>query len=229
MMPSERADIVRAQLHTEDGAVVAFEHEAGDGVEAEQQRVLHGDEHPALPFVDDVRVVLDIGAGWGATTVLFARRHPDARIHALEWDSNARVLLTRNVGTLANVDVHAVGADAVLGAWTAGETVERVDIVRVVADGREAEVLAGLAPHLAAVKVLYLDYSSRDARRAQATKLSDTHDLYRSIAFLDHGRSIYLRRDLAEDPAASARLLELFLASFEAARVSEDRPRPGTS
>ena len=213
-----RATTVSDDLRTEDDDVVTFEYEGGQGSRSGHEAVLRGDVHPALPFVDDVRVVVDVGAGCGAATVLFARRYPSARVHALEPDAEARTHLTRNVATHDGVRVHAVGTGPALGIWTVDEGVERVDILKVDADGHEESVLAGLATLLPAVQVVYLEYASRGARRAQSRLLSDTHELYLSLAFLDHGRSIYLRRDLADHPAAARRLLELFVASAHESR-----------
>ena len=46
--------------------------------------ILEGKTYPYLPFVDDVRTILDAGANCGAATVHLARHYPDAEIHTFE-------------------------------------------------------------------------------------------------------------------------------------------------
>jgi hypothetical protein len=162
-----------------------------------------------------VDVVVDVAAGSGATTILLARRHPGAQVHALEPDPAARARLARNVAGLDRVHVHAADPVRGLRAWVAEQGLERIDVLKVDGDAAEESVLAGIADLLPAIRVLYLEYRSRAARRAEAGLLAGTHELYRSIAFLDHGRSIYLRRDLADHPDAAGRLLEPFVENAQ--------------
>ena len=68
--------------------------------------ILEGMTYPALPFVEPVRIAMDIGANCGAMSVVLARRHPDAVIHAFEPGHEALGLLEANVGSLPNVVVH---------------------------------------------------------------------------------------------------------------------------
>jgi FkbM family methyltransferase len=220
-----REETVRDELTTEDGDSIVFEHGGDDAGRAHDESVLLGRVHPALPFVGAVDVVVDVGAGCGAATILFARRHPGARVHALETSPPRRAHLTHNVAALVGVQVHAIGAGRAPGAWARDEDLERIDILKVDADGTEDSVLVGLAPLLAEVKVLYLEYASRGARRAQARLLSETHDLYLSIASLDRGRSVYLRRDLAALPDATEHLRELFAAGLIEAQEASTSSR----
>src|SRR5262249_3109434 len=85
----------------------------------------------------------------------------------------------------------------------------RIDILKVDVEGVEVEVLTSLADLLPEVKVLYVEYDSRTARRAIAELFENTHELYCGVNFLDQGECIYLRRDLAALPAATERLREL--------------------
>jgi FkbM family methyltransferase len=71
--------------------------------------ILQGQTYPYLPFVDDVRVVFDVGANCGAASVHFARHYPDAVVHAFEPGREARSYLERNVAGLGNVIVHPIG------------------------------------------------------------------------------------------------------------------------
>jgi hypothetical protein len=65
---------------------------------------------------------------------------------------------------------------------------------------------------LPTVKVLYVEYDSRQSRRDIGRLVDDTHDLYRGAMFLDQGECIYLRRDLADTNEAREHLRHLFEA-----------------
>src|SRR5665213_2432569 len=71
--------------------------------------ILEGKTYPYLPFVEDARVVFDVGANCGATTVYLARHYPGAQIHSFEPGREARAYLERNVEAHPNVRVHPIG------------------------------------------------------------------------------------------------------------------------
>lgn len=206
--------------------------------------ILAGRTYPWLPFVDDVRVVLDVGANCGGATVYLAHHHPDAVVHAVEPAAGPRRALERNVADLPNVQVHPValadqdrrawlhhgaedssaaslhrrGADVGdgelvdvrhAGRWAAEHGIDRADVLKVSVEGSEVEVLTGLRTLLPTVKVLYVDYGSRHARRDLNRLLDGSHDVYRGHLLLESGRCVYLRHDLAELPAAGEFLLRL--------------------
>lgn len=208
-MTQERSASVTYELSTEDGSLIRFESDEGDDVRARSADVVSGKTYPHLPFVEDVRVVIDMDGGCGAAAVHFGRHHPDAQIHAFEADDDAHAHLAHNVADLANVYVHATDEALTAGAWSMAN-VDRIDVVKVDVDDARVAMLAALGDLLATVKVLYVQYGSRTARRALSELMDGTHELYRSLSFLDHGNSIYLRRDLADHPDANRRLLELF-------------------
>ena len=209
-MTPGRSASVTYELSTEDGSVITFESEEGEDVRARHGDVLSGKTYPHLPFVEDVRVAIDMDAGCGAAAIHFARHHPDAQVHAFEADDEAHAHLSRNVVDLANLHVHATDEALTAGAWSMAN-VDRVDVVKVDVDDARLATVAALGDLLATVKVLYVQYRSRTARRALEELMDGTHELYRSLSFLDHGNSIYLRRDLADHPDANRRLLELFV------------------
>jgi hypothetical protein len=95
-------------------------------------------------------------------------------------------------------------------AWAAEQGIERIDVLKLDVEGCEIRVLESLAPLLPEVKVLYVEYDSRQARRDLGRLLDDTHELFSGSMLLDQGECTYLRRDLAEGDAASNRLVELF-------------------
>lgn len=73
------------------------------------ETVLRGDTYPAIPFVDPVRVVLDVGANCGAATAFFASLYPDAVIHSFEPGAAQLRLLEHNANDFDNVRVHRFG------------------------------------------------------------------------------------------------------------------------
>src|SRR4051812_2881139 len=75
--------------------------------------ILRGKTYPYLPFVPDVRVVWDVGANCGATTVHFARHYPDAAVHSFEPGSRQWGFLERNVAGYPNVRAHRIGLHSV--------------------------------------------------------------------------------------------------------------------
>ena len=75
-------------------------------------------------------------------------------------------------------------------------------------------MLTSLVPLLPTVKVLYVEYESRHARRGIDTLLAGTHELwFSSLMALDQGEGVYVRSDLVDAPGSARRLLELFHAT----------------
>jgi hypothetical protein len=73
--------------------------------------------------------------------------------------------------------------------------------------------LASLITLLPTVKVLFVEYDSRHARRALDRLLDETHELYGGKMLLDQGECIYLRGDLANLDQATEMLGELLAAT----------------
>jgi FkbM family methyltransferase len=215
--------------------------------------ILAGKTYPFLPFVDDVRIVFDVGANCGAASVHFGRHYPNAEVHSFEPGSTPRAFLERNATRYANVQVHPIGlhsVDQVVplykgdgdtgfgsvfrrsvnleesepvqlragGAWAAEHGIGRIDVLKVDVEGCEIDVLESLAGLLPTVKVLYVEYDSRQARRDIDRMLDETHEIYRGLLLLDQGECIYLRKDLAGLDAATECLRELLQAGWN------DRP-----
>lgn len=75
--------------------------------------VIQEDEYAIEPFkkypgINDVRVILDIGACIGAFSLLCANTFKNARIVAVEPDPENFELLVKNVGHFPNVETHNV-------------------------------------------------------------------------------------------------------------------------
>lgn len=96
----------------DDGAEVDFE--CADTLVSRWvcRDILAGVTYPWIPFLRDVRVIVDAGANCGAASVYFARHCPDARLHAFEPGSLQRMILDRNVADYPNVSVHPFGLDS---------------------------------------------------------------------------------------------------------------------
>jgi FkbM family methyltransferase len=99
------------------------------------------------------------------------------------------------------------------GRWASANGIDRIDVLKVDVEGCEAEVLSSLAGLLRTVKVLYVEYNSRAARRSIDGLLTDHEFWFSSQMALDQGECIYLRADLADAPGANHRLHELYHAS----------------
>jgi FkbM family methyltransferase len=71
--------------------------------------ILQGETYLQLPFVDDVRTVVDFGANCGAATCWFAYTYPDAQVWACEPATLPFALLTENAAAFANVHAERIG------------------------------------------------------------------------------------------------------------------------
>lgn len=99
--------------------------------------------------------------------------------------------------------------------WASEHNVDRIDVLKVDVEGCEIDVLESLAPLLPSVKVIYVEYESRGARRDLARLLDATHELYVAMLMaLDQGECLYLRKDLADHAGATERLREIFTLSL---------------
>jgi FkbM family methyltransferase len=66
-------------------------------------------EYPFLSFLN-ARVILDVGANVGCTSILFAVNYPNATIYALEPAAEAYAYLQRNTAKYPNVRPFKIGA-----------------------------------------------------------------------------------------------------------------------
>jgi len=201
-----------------DGAPIDFECFDTSAARSACDAILGGKTYPFLPFVGDVQMVFDVGAGCGAATVHFARHYRDAQIHAFEPDDESRAILRRNAAEYANVRVRDDGGEPMsLSVWAKEQGLGRVDVLTVDPRLGAAEVLEGLASFLPTVKVLYIGYRSRQARRDIARFVDDSHELYTGVMFLDRGQCIYLGKDHMDFDAAKEYLRQSFIAARAAA------------
>jgi FkbM family methyltransferase len=104
---------MKVAFPSDDGSPVEFE--CADTIVSRwiSRDILAGRTYPYLPFVDDVRVVFDVGANCGATTVHFARHYPDAAVYSFEPGSEPRAYLERNAANYPNVRVEPIGLSSI--------------------------------------------------------------------------------------------------------------------
>jgi FkbM family methyltransferase len=76
------------------------------------EEILNGNTYPHLPFVDDVQVIMDVGAHCGSTSVYLSTLYPEATIYAFEPGAETYRLLKRNTSELANVRAFNIGLHA---------------------------------------------------------------------------------------------------------------------
>jgi FkbM family methyltransferase len=235
-------------IEVADGESIQFECEDTIASAWVSRSILEGTTYPHLPFVSDVRVILDAGANCGAATVHLARHHPDAVVHSFEPGSRQRAYLQRNAAAYTNVKVHGLGLHSraqtvplyhgvddsgmssivpgaftteahemievvAAGAWAEANGIDRIDILKIDVEGCEVDVIESLDALLPTVKVLYVEYDSRVARRSIDHLLADTHELYTGNMFLDQGEVVYISRALAADQAATEHLRRTFVGS----------------
>ncbi len=73
------------------------------------KEILTGKAYPIVPFAKDVKVIVDIGANLGATSVYFSLFYPEAHIYAVEPQKFPFELLTRNTSFYPNTKIFNVG------------------------------------------------------------------------------------------------------------------------
>lgn len=208
--------------------------------------ILDGLTYPVLPVVDDVQVVIDVGANCGAAAVYFAACYPDARVHAFEPASAPYRLLERNTEHAPNIVIYNIGLhssdqqvplyegsiDSVTGSvfprdsknaaanemvtlrsfegWLDEHDISAIDVLKVDVEGCEVDVLTGLGDRLRAVKVVYVEYDSPQARREIDRLFDGSHELCFGEMFLAQGEAIYLSNAIAGDDTAAKTLVHFF-------------------
>lgn len=152
-----------------------------------------------------------------------ATRNPGIRVHPIglhdrddlvplyqgEDDTITASVIRREV----NVEAHETVQLRAAGPWAEANGIDRIDILKLDVEGCEVEVLESLAALIPTMKVVYVEYDSRVARRRIEELLAATHELYFAMLMvLDQGEAIFVRKDLADLPAVRVHLLELFTA-----------------
>ncbi|MFT5201541.1 MAG: FkbM family methyltransferase [Candidatus Aldehydirespiratoraceae bacterium] len=97
------------------------------------------------------------------------------------------------------------------GGWVKEAGLDHIDVMKLDVEGCEVDVLESLCDILPTVRVLYVEYDSRQARRDIDRLLADTHELYAGKVFLDQGEVVYLSKAVANADAPTEHLRTLFV------------------
>jgi FkbM family methyltransferase len=175
--------------------------------------------HLARHYPDAVVHAFEPGSEPRAILERNARRWPNVRVHPFGLHSSDQTVPLyqgdgdTGLGSVFHRSVNLSQSELVElragGQWAAEQGIERIDVLKVDVEGCEVPVLESLADLLPTVKVLYLEYDSREARRTLDRMLEVTHVLYTGMLFMDQGECVYLRNDLADLDAATEHLAQL--------------------
>lgn len=134
-------------------------------------------------------------------------RDTTATLYAGNEDTVTASIHRRDVNTDASEEIELRAA----GPWAAEHEIGTIDLMKLDVEGCEAEVLESMTSFLPGLKVLYVEYDSREARRRIDDLLRDSHELFFAMMMtLDQGDAIYLSKELADHPDAKPFLLALF-------------------
>jgi FkbM family methyltransferase len=169
--------------------------------------ILVGKTYPYLPFVDDVQVVLDVGANCGATSVHLARHYPDAQVHSFEPATGPRAYLERNVARFPNVHVHPIGlysSDAEMPLYVGkGDSIVGSVIKRKAnLDESESVQMRAAGPWLAAAGIERIDILKVDVEGAEVEVVESLASLLPTVKVL------YLEYDSRHARAVLSDLIE---------------------
>jgi FkbM family methyltransferase len=68
------------------------------------RQIFAGETYRPIPYIRDVRLIVDIGANIGATSVYLHTQYPEARILAVEPSATAFALLKQNTAPFAQIE-----------------------------------------------------------------------------------------------------------------------------
>jgi FkbM family methyltransferase len=153
----------------------------------------------------DPEVIFDLGANIGFATLFFARRHPRARIVAVEADPRTYSRLVRNVRTLSNVITlnRAISAqDGTATFFSSSQNSISSSLTRTHPDDTTSEVHAStLQTLMKDVGVDHIDLLKMDIEGAEFDVLAssplDKVSAIEAEIHLDHGDEATVRRLLS--------------------------------
>lgn len=83
-------------------------------------------------------------------------------------------------------------------AWATEQGIDHIDVLKIDTEGCEVAVLESLRESLAGVRVVFLEFHSREDRSRIDDLLSPTHDLAVAQQLYETGDLLYVRADEAE-------------------------------
>ncbi|MCB0976181.1 MAG: FkbM family methyltransferase [Acidimicrobiales bacterium] len=194
--------------------------------------ILDGLTYPALPFLRDVRTVLDVGANCGAASVYFAQQFPGATVHAVEPGSEQLECLRYNAAHFPGIVVHPIGlssedrtATLHLAEDSGQASVYRSDWH----DGRTEEItLRNASAWLAEQGISSIDVLKVDAEMSELEVLSSFAGMLPEVSaiYLEFGSSEIRRGiDRLLDPTHDIILAEMTLDQGECVYLRRDLTR----
>lgn len=75
----------------------------------ECKRTLSGQTYKSVPFLNDVKIIFDVGANIGASSIFFANMYKDTIIHSFEPSRAALDLLEKNTEKFDSIQIHDFG------------------------------------------------------------------------------------------------------------------------
>jgi FkbM family methyltransferase len=162
-----------------------------------------------------------------------AARYPNIRVHNVGLYSSDELVPLYEGGDDAstrsifrregkNTDTSEMVQLRCAATWLTEHGIERIDLLKVDAEGCEPEILESLWDVLAFVKVIYVEYDSVQARRHIDRLLDPSHELCHGMLFLDQGEMIYVSRHVLDsDETAQAAIIEFFRDRLAKARTSQ--------
>jgi FkbM family methyltransferase len=180
--------------------------------------ILSGETYKHVPFVPNVKTVLDIGANIGATSTLFSCWYPTATIFSIEPQRAPYEMLVRNSQRNPNAKCFNFGLFncdkrvPLYHSWADSGTASIGKSFLNTADNEEIELRDATTflceQQIETIDVLkidteiwviYLEYHSEEDRRLIDTILAPTHVLLRAKVEKAHcGELHYVRSDLGQ-------------------------------
>jgi len=163
-----------------------------------------------------------------------AAAYGNAHVHAIGLHSVDKVVPLYKgkgdsiLGSVVPRDVNLDESELVelraAAGWAAEQGITRIDVLKLDVELCEVDVLESLVDLLPTVKVLYVEYGSRQIRRDIERILDATHELYEGVMYLDQGECIFIRKDLADLDAAHEFLKQLVRKQWTDASVKSPSP-----
>jgi FkbM family methyltransferase len=137
-------------------------------------------------------------AATGAEVFPFGLGSADAKLPLyMGRDSSVTASLFRHHmtdGAASEVDIRAAGGALAAAGVTA------IDLLKIDTEGAELPILSSLAPFLAAIRIVHLEFHSEFDRRAIHAMFEPTHALWAArVAGRHAGQLTFVRADLAPD------------------------------
>ena len=175
------------------------------------REILKGKTYPLVKGISP-KVICDVGANIGATSVFFALSYPNSSIFSFEPTSINFNLLKKNVKEFPNINAYqfgiynqnksqdiyidrkSPGRNSIFRNWNEGNLIEQiqlinlsqflekkqldsVDIIKIDTEGCELPILLSLKRYIPKIKVIYLEYHSKEDRDNIVELLKKTHVL----------------------------------------------------